>query len=328
MLEKAFQGKKVMITGGLGFIGSTLAHRLVELGAELLLIDSLIPDYGGNIFNVHVIRDKVRINFSDIRDRFSMDYLVQDQDFIFNMAGTLSHTDSMIDPFTDLAINCTSQLSLLESCRKNNPKVKIIFAGTRGEYGRVQKLPANEETPLNPIDVNGINNIAGEQYHILYYKVYGIRTTSLRLTNTYGPRHQMKHHKQGIINWFIRQVIEEKEIKIFGKGTQIRDTNYIDDVVEAFLLAAADERTNGEVYNIGGIPANLVDLVKMMLEVHGSGSYTLVPFPEENKAIEIGDYKADFSKFKKLTGWTPEWELREGLEETINYYEKYKEHYF
>lgn len=317
-----------MITGGLGFIGSTLAHRLVDLGADLLLVDSLIPDYGGNIFNIHSIRDKVRVNFSDIRDRYSMNYLVKGQDFIFNMAGTLSHTDSMIDPFTDLDINCTSQLSLLESCRKYNPEAKIVFAGTRGEYGRTPKLPADEETPLNPIDVNGINNIAGEQYHILYYKVYGIRTTSLRLTNTYGPRHQMRHHKQGIINWFIRQVIENEEVKIFGKGTQIRDTNYIDDVVEAFLLAAADERTNGEIYNIGGTPANLVDLVKMMLEIHGSGDYKLVPFPEENKAIEIGDYIADYSKFRSLTGWTPKWELRNGLEETICYYKEHFEHYF
>jgi UDP-glucose 4-epimerase len=328
LLKENFKDKKVMITGGLGFIGSALAHRLVEVGANVLLVDSLIPEYGGNVFNIDSIKDKVVTNFSDVRDQFSMNYLVQGQDFIFNMAGTLSHTDSMTDPFTDLAINCTSQLALLESCRKHNPGVKIIFAGTRGEYGRVSKLPANEETPLNPIDVNGINNIAGEQYHILYYKVYGIRTTSLRLTNTFGPRHQMRHHKQGIINWFIRQVIENKEIKIFGNGTQIRDTNYIDDVVEAFLLAAIEEQTNGEVYNIGGTPTNLLDRVKMLLEIHGAGSYKLVPFPEKNKVIEIGDYIADYSKFQKLTGWSPQWELRDGLEKTIGYYCKNREYYF
>jgi UDP-glucose 4-epimerase len=228
-LKKAFNGKKVMITGGLGFIGSTLAYRLVEYGAKVVLVDSLIPEYGGNLFNIHGLENKLTVNISDVRDQSSMDNLVQGQDYIFNLAGTLSHTDSMKDPFTDLQINCVAQLSILESCRKYNPQVKILFAGTRGQYGKADYLPVDEKHLMHPTDVNGINNMAGEWYHILYNNVYGIRACSLRLTNTFGPRHQMKHHRQGIINWFVRQLIEGQKIKIFGTGTQIRDTNFVDD---------------------------------------------------------------------------------------------------
>ncbi|HWP46896.1 MAG TPA: NAD-dependent epimerase/dehydratase family protein [Candidatus Limnocylindrales bacterium] len=326
--DNAFRNKEVMITGGLGFIGSTLAHRLAALGARITLVDSLIPEYGGNIFNIHGIEDKVKVNISDVRDRSSMNYLVQKKDYIFNLAGTLSHTDSMKDPFTDLEINCVSQLSILESCRKFNPEVKILFAGTRGQYGRARYLPIDEDHPLHPIDVNGINNVAGEMYHILYNEIYNLRATSLRLTNTYGPRHQMKHPRQGVINWFIRQILDKQTVKIFGDGKQIRDTNYVDDVVEAMLMAMASEETNGQVYNLGGFPISLEDLVKKMIEVYGEGSYELVPFPEEHKRIEIGDYIADYTKFKKTVGWEPKVSFEEGLRRTFEYYEKYKSYYW
>jgi len=327
-LVSYYKDKEVMITGGLGFIGSTLAHRLVEFGSHVLLVDSLIPEYGGNIFNIHGIEDKVTVNISDVRDRSSMNYLVQGKDCIFNLAGTLSHVDSMKDPFTDLEINCVAQLSILESCRKYNPKVKLVFAGTRGQYGRAKYLPVDENHPMEPTDVNGINNIAGEWYHILYNNVYGIRATSLRLTNTYGPRHQMKHPRQGIINWFIRQLIDGNVVKIYGDGKQVRDINYVDDVVEALLIAMAMEETNGQVFNLGGIAISLVDLVKTMIKVYGKGSYELVPFPPESKAIEIGNYQADYRKFSSLTGWKPLVDLDAGLQRTFEYYEKYKEHYW
>jgi len=323
-----FKEKNVLITGGLGFIGSTLAHKLVELGSKVTIIDSLIPEYGGNLFNISGIEDKVKVNISDVRDRTSLDYLIQRQDYIFNLAGTLSHIDSMKDPFTDLEINCVAQLSILESCRKYNPKVKIVFAGTRGQYGKADYLPVDEKHLMHPTDVNGINNMAGEWYHILYNNVYGIKACSLRMTNTFGPRHQMRHHRQGIINWFIRQIIDGTKIRIYGDGKQIRDTNYVDDVVDALFFAMADEKTKGEVYNLGGFPVSLKDIVENMIKIYGKGEYELIPFPPESKQIEIGDYVADYSKFKKTVGWEPKIDIDEGLKSTFDYYLKYKQYYW
>ncbi len=319
-MEDYFKNKKILITGGLGFIGSTLAHQLVKMDSDICIVDSLIPDYGGNRYNINGIEDKVKINIADVRDKHSMDYLVKGKDIIFNLAGTLSHIDSMKDPFTDLEINCRSQLSILESCRKNNRDVKIIFAGTRGQYGKVDRLPVDENHLMHPTDVNGINNVAGESYHILYNNIYGIRAVSLRLTNTYGPRHQMKHPKQGIINWFIRQLIDGQTIKLYGNGKQIRDINYVDDVVEALLLVACNEKTNGEVFNLGGTPKNLIDLVKIMIDIYNKGNYELVPFKEDLKKIEIGDYVANYDKIKKTIGWKPKVPLEEGLRLTFDYY--------
>lgn len=320
MCIKHYNGKNVLITGGLGFIGSTLAIRLAGLGAEVTVIDSLIPEYGGNLFNVESVKERIRINISDVRDRSSINYLVKGQDYLFNLAGTLSHIDSMRDPFTDLEINCVSQLRILEACRENNPGIKIVFAGTRGQYGRAQYLPVDEKHPLNSSDVNGINNNAGENYHLLYNEVYGIRACSLRLTNTYGPRHQMKHPRQGVLNWFIRQIIDGLVINIYGSGSQIRDTNYVDDVVEAMLLAMMTEATNGEVFNLGGEPLSLVQFVEALIEVNGGGEYELVTFPGELKAIEIGDYIASYAKFTALTGWKPKVDLKEGLAKSLEYY--------
>ncbi len=327
-LVSFYKGKNVLITGGLGFIGSTLAYKLVEFGTKVTIVDSLIPEYGGNLFNIHGIENKLKINISDVRDRTSMNYLVQGQECIFNLAGTLSHIDSMKDPFTDLQINCVAQLSILEAVRYNNPEAKIVFAGTRGQYGKADYLPVDEKHLMHPTDVNGINNVAGEWYHILYNNVYGIKACSLRMTNTFGPRHQMKHPRQGIINWFIRQIMDDAKIKIFGDGKQIRDTNYVDDVVEALLLAMVSEKTNGEVYNLGGFPVSLKDIVKKMIKIYGKGECELVPFPRESKNIEIGDYIADCSKFKKAVGWVPKVDVNESLKRTFEYYEKYKKHYW
>lgn len=326
---KIFGGKKVMITGGLGFIGSTLAHRLVEFGSDVLLVDSLLPDYGGNLFNIEAIKGRVRVNIADVRDESGMFYLVKGQDFIFNLAGTLSHIDSMIDPYTDLEINCKSQLTILEACRKNNPGVKIVFSGTRGQYGKAQYLPVDEKHPMCPTDVNGINNMAGEWYHILYNNVYGVRATSLRLTNTYGPRHQMRHAKQGFLNWFVRMAIDDMEVPIYGDGSQKRDFNYVDDVVEALLLAAATDKTNGEVYNIGtGMPVSVLETMKAIIKAAGKGSYSLINFPEDKKKIEVGDYFTDHSKFTGVTGWAPRVGFEDGLKKTVRYYEENRKEYW
>ncbi len=328
-LEKSYRGSKVMVTGGLGFIGSTLAIRLAELGAQVTVVDSLIDEYGGNLFNLHGYEERIRINIADVRTAPTMNYLVRGQDYIFNLAGQVSHLDSMEDPYTDLEINCRSQLSILEACRKFNPGVKIVFAATRQQYGKPQYLPVDERHLMIPTDVNGINKIAGEMYHLLYNNVYGIRACSLRLTNTYGPRMLLKHNRQGFVGVFIRQAINGEEIKIFGDGKQRRDFNYVDDVVEAFLLAGADERANGEAFNLGGAEIfNHLDFVKTLIAIAGSGSYTIVPFPENKKKIDIGDYYGNYRKFHALAGWEPKINLATGLEKTIVYFRQHKEHYW
>ena len=240
-----------MVTGGLGFIGSNLARRLVELEADVLLVDSLIDDYGGNLFNIDGIGDRVRVNVADIRQQSTMNYLVRDRAVIFNLAGQVSHIDSMRDPYTDLEINCRSQLSILEACRKFNPRAKVVFAGTRQVYGKPRSLQVTEDHLVRPTDVNGINKAAGEYYHLVYNNVFGVRGCSLRLTNVYGPRQLISHNRQGFIGWFIRLAIEDQTIQIYGDGSQLRDFVYVDDVVDAFLRAGATDAVNGEVFNVG-----------------------------------------------------------------------------
>lgn len=327
-MRSFYGGAEVLITGGMGFIGSNLAIVLVELGAQVTLVDSMISEYGGNLFNIEPVKDRVRFHVSDVRDRSSMNYLVAGKDFLFNLAGTLSHVDSMKDPFTDLEINCVSQLSILECCRRHNPNVRIVFAGTRGQYGKTGSDPVTEHHQMRPTDVNGINNIAGESYHLLYNDVYGIKACSLRLTNTFGPRHQMRHHRQGVLNWFLRQLIEGQKVRLYGTGEQIRDTNYVSDVVEAFLLAMISQDGWGHAYNLGGEPLSLRQFMDMAIEVNGGGAYEVVPFPEESKVIEIGDYIADYSRFQQLTGWKPRVSVREGIQRTLDYYREYGDYYW
>ena len=327
-LENFYKDKSVLISGGLGFIGSNLARCLVGYGSKVTIIDSLIPDYGGNLFNISGLEKKLNVNISDVRDRFSMNCLVQNKDIFFNLAGTLSHIDSMRDPFTDLDINVTSQVSILEACRNNNPGVKIVYAGTRNQYGKAKYLPVDEKHPQDPTDVNGINCIAGEGYHLLYNKVYGIKTCSLRLTNTYGPRHQMKHARQGVLNWFIRQIIDGEKVSLYGTGKQKRDVNYVEDVVEAFLVAGASERVWGDVFNLGGEAVSLKEFVEEVIKVNKKGRYEIVKFPSERKKIEIGDYIADYQKFSKLTGWKPKVKLSNGIGKTLAFYKKYKKNYW
>lgn len=324
-----FSGKRVLITGGLGFIGSNLARRLVDLGADLLLVDSLIPDYGGNLFNIDGIEAKLRVNIADVRDANGMEYLVQGQDFLFNLAGQVSHIDSMRDPLTDLEINCRSQLAILEACRRRNPRLRVVYASTRQIYGRPLRLPADEGHPIRPIDVNGINKASGEMYHLLYHEIYGLRATALRLTNTYGPRQLVKHNRQGFIGWFIRQAVLGDEIQIFGDGSQKRDFNYVDDVVEAFLLAATSPSAPGQVFNLGAHPpVSLLDFVRTLLEVTGGGGgYRLSPFPEERKRIDIGDFYNDYRKIREALGWEPRVGLAAGLERTVEFYRRHIDRY-
>ncbi len=322
-----YRGRKVLVTGGLGFIGSNLCRGLADLGAEVLAVDSLLPDYGGNLFNLAGYEDRVKVNIADVRGH-GMGYLVRGQEVLFNLAGQVSHIDSMTDPFTDLEINCRSQLWILEALRRNNPEARVVYAGTRQVYGKPVRLPVDEGHPLNPTDVNGINKISGELYHLVYHSVYGIRACSLRLTNTYGPRQLIRHSRQGFIAWFVRKAVLGEEIQIYGDGAQKRDFDYVDDVVDAFLRAGASEMAPGQVFNLGGQPAvSLLELARMLIEIAGAGSYTLVPFPEERKKIDIGDFQADASKVQGTLGWRPRVPLRDGLERTVAYYRQHKEHY-
>ena len=327
-MNEKFEDTEVLITGGLGFIGSNLAHKLVELGANVTIVDALIQDMGGNLYNIHEIKDKVKLNFADIRDENAMNQLVKDKDYIFNLAAQLSHTESMKNPFSDLDINCRGHLTLLEACRNFNDEVRIVYTGTRAQYGRIIYTPVDEKHPINPTDANGITKHACEQYHLLYYNAYGIKTTSVRLTNTYGTRHQMKHKEQGVIGWFIRQAINGEEIKIFGDGQQLRDINYVDDVVDALLMAATNDKAYGEVFNVGGCPISLLNVVKLIIEIAGRETYKLIEYPKEREKIEIGNYIADITKIKKVLGWEPKADIREGLTKTVRYYEKSKSYYW
>jgi UDP-glucose 4-epimerase len=325
--EKAFQGKSVLVTGGLGFVGSNLSARLIELGADVLLVDSLIPEYGGLLFNISGIKNRVLVNISDVRDEHSMRHLVQGRDYLFNLAGQTSHIDSMQDPYTDLEINAKAQLFILEACRKHNPHIKLVFASTRQIYGKPEYLPVDEKHPLRPVDVNGVNKMAGERYHLLYNDVYGVRSCVLRLTNTYGPRMRVKDARQTFLGIWIRLLVEEKTFEVW-EGDQLRDFTYVDDVVDALLMAAVSRRADGRVFNLGGDAAiSLKDLAALLIEVNGGGDYRVHPFPPERKRIDIGDYYADFGHIRTVLGWSPNVPLRQGLEQTISFYREHLEHY-
>ncbi|MGC8949742.1 NAD-dependent epimerase/dehydratase family protein [Chloroflexus sp.] len=326
---QTLSGARVLITGGLGFIGSNLAHRLVELGAQITLVDSLIPEYGGNLYNIAGIEDRVRVNIADVRDEYSMNYLVQGHDILFNLAGQTSHLDSMRNPYIDLDINCRAQLSILEACRKHNPRITVVYASTRQIYGKPDYLPVDERHLLHPVDVNGINKMAGEWYHILYNNVYGIRACALRLTNTYGPRMRVKDARQTFLGVWIRNVIEGKPIQVWGDGKQLRDFTYIDDCVDALLLAALHPAATGQIFNLGGLEViNLRDLAALTVEVAGGGSFEIIPYPPDRKSIDIGDYYADDRRIRQMLGWQPRIDLRTGLARTIAFYREHHQHYW
>jgi len=323
----SLRDRRVLILGGLGFIGSNLAHRCVAEGAHVTLVDSMLPNFGGNLANVDDIKDAIDVNYSDLRDQYSLEYLVQDADVLFSVAGQISHIDSMRDPFTDLDINCRSQLSLLECCRHHNPEAVLIYASTRQFYGRPQYLPVDEDHPLAPVDVNGINKLAAEYYYMLYARVYGLRCVSLRLTNTYGPRQHLRGSNQGFTGVFLRQALHGERIQIFGDGTQRRDFNYIDDVVEAFCRATVTPETYGKVYNLAADSHYSLEEFVQTLQRYCKFEYGLVAFPPDRKAIDIGDYYGTYQRLHGATGWAPRVELDEGLQRTVEYFKPRLEAY-
>ena len=318
-----FKGARVVITGGLGLIGSALARRLVTLSAKVVLVDSMIPEYGGNLANIADIRDRVIVNIGDIRGGNIMNYLLANQDFLFNLAAQTSHLDSMTAPADDLAINCAAQLQLLEACRAVNPGIIIVHAGTRQIYGRPDYLPVDERHPLRPVDVNGVNKMAGEAYHLLFRDVYGIKSRSLRLTNVYGPGMRIKDARQTFLGIWLRRVIEGQPFEVWG-GEQRRDLLYVDDAAEAFLYAAVTPEAEGLALNVGGYePCNLVDLAEAVIAAYGEGSYEIREFPAERKRIDIGDFVTDDRQFRAISGWRPRVRLVEGLRRSLDYYRRY-----
>lgn len=318
---ESFERRNVLISGGCGFIGSMLARALVQFGARVTIIDSLIPNYGGNLANIADIRDRVWLNISDIRDPYAISQLIRDQHYLFNLAGQTSHLDSMTDPFTDLNINAVAQLSILEAARRLNPHIRIVFASTRQLYGKPRYLPVDEEHPVLPVDINGINKLAGEYYHLLYQRVYGIPSSCLRLTNTYGPGMRVKDARQTFLGVWIKLLLTGLPIKVFGEGNQLRDFNYVDDVVDALLRAATREAAIGQVMNLGSDEViSLKDLAELMVTINGAGAWELVPFPPERKSIDIGDYYGDWARAREILGWQPRVLLAEGLQRSLEYY--------
>jgi UDP-glucose 4-epimerase len=323
-----YRGKKILITGGVGFIGSNLAIRLVEFGASVTIVDSMDPTGGGNGFNIEPVRGHVELIDDDIRNLSTMKAAVRGCNYIFNLAGRVSHIASMEDPFGDLQMNAVGPLTILEACRDVNPTARIVYAGTRQAYGRPESLPIVETHLLRPVDVNGVNKMAGEAFHLVYNKAYGMATVSLRLINTYGPRQLIRNARQGFIGWFVKKAIEGDEIQIFGDGQQLRSLNYVDDVVDALLEAGTNDRVTGDFFNLGGQqPATLENLVKILISITGKGSYRIVPFPPEKKAIDIGSVYSSAAKFAATTGWMPRVSLEDGLARTVDYYRRHHAHY-
>jgi UDP-glucose 4-epimerase len=326
-LRQVFGGRRVLITGGLGFIGSNLARTLVRLGARVTIVDSLVPEYGGNLRNLAGLERKLTVNISDVRDRHSLPVFVRGQDFLFNLAGQTSHLDSMTDPQTDLEINARAQLSILEACRHHNPDLRIVFASTRQIYGRPDYLPVDERHPLRPVDVNGINKLAGESYHLLYSQVYGIRSTVLRLTNTIGPRMRVKDARQTFVGVWIRHVLEGTRFEVWG-GEQVRDFTYVDDAVEAFLMAAAHPEAVGRIFNLGGVGrVTLRELAEGLVAAAGTGRFVVRTFPADRRKIDIGDFYADGRLIEKSLGWRPRTSIGDALAKTVAFYRKELPHY-
>jgi UDP-glucose 4-epimerase len=326
---KNFKGKEVLITGGLGFIGSNLSIELVKRGAHVTIVDNMLPRQGSNLFNIKKIEDQVTVNISDVRNQLSMNHLVKGKDYIFHLAGQVNHVDSMRNPLQDLDINCVGTLVLLEALREHNRTGKVVFAGTRGEYGSSVKLPVDEDHPTNPKGIYAVTNLTAEKMILVYDDIFGIKGACLRITNTYGPRHQMMHDEYGVFNWFIRKAMDDEEIPVFGDGRILRDFLYVEDLVSCMLMTAATEEAYGKVFNVGtGVAVSFIDLAKKITEIAGKGRVAYAEFTQERREVEPGDYYADVSRIKKVVKWAPKISLHEGIKKTIDFYMKHRKEYW
>lgn len=324
-----FFGKAVLITGGMGFIGSNLAIRLAELGAKVTILDAMIPDYGGNEFNIAPVADRVRVNYCDIRDEMAVSYLVKGQNFIFHLAGQVCHLMSLSNPFPDIEMNITGTAVLMEACRKYNPGATVVYTGTRGQYGPSVSLPVNEEAPTNPKGIYEISNLTAEKIIKVYNDVHKIKSVLLRLTNIYGPRSQMHHSRFGVLNWFVRLAMDDATIQVYGDGSILRDFCYVEDCVDAILRLAITPQAYGEIFNVGSdVPVTFLELAKTIVRLAGQGRWEFAEFSPERKAQEPGDFLSDITKIHRFTDWSPATSLEEGLIKTIEYYTKYGDHYW
>lgn len=320
---KRMDNQNVLITGGLGFIGSSIAHKLVELGAKVTIYDSLLEKYGGNLVNIEDIKNGLNDFRGDIRDFESLKEHVKDKDIIFHCAGQVSHIDSMADPYLDIDINCRGTINLLEAARKYNDNVKIVYTGTRSQVGKMEYAPIDERHPEFPTDIYSANKSVAEKYLLIYNKNYGVSSTSLRLSNVYGPRAQIRRKGYGIINYLIRMAILNEVITVYEPGTQTRDCIYIDDVVDSLILAAQNNKTNGEVFFVGsGTQNQFIEIVRLIVKIAESGSWTFIPWPSERKAIEVGDISLNIEKIQTVLGWTPKTLFEDGLSKTIKFYQQ------
>jgi UDP-glucose 4-epimerase len=316
------------VTGGAGFIGSNLAIALVRAGASVCVVDAMIAGYGGNLFNLEPVKGSVAVETADIRDPEAMARAVRGIDVVFHLAGQMDHVLSLTDPFPDIDINIRGTTVLMEALKHHNPGARIVYTGTRGEYGPADSLPVSEDAPTNPRGLHEISNLAAAKIIEMYGHVHGIRGTILRLSNIYGPRAQMRHSRYGVVNWFVRLALDGATIPVFGDGKILRDFLYVDDCVEAILLAGASDAAFGEVLNVGGgDPTTFREVAETLADLTGT-PWAFAPFSAERKAQEPGDFYSDISKIRRILGWTPTRPLQDGLCATLDYYRAHREHYW
>ena len=317
----SYKNKRVLVTGGLGFIGSNLAIRLAEEGARVTIVDPAVAGCGANPFNIEPIRDQVRLLPGDISEADEFLDEIRDSEVIFNLAGEISHIHSMEFPERDLAINTLAQMRFLLACRDHAPGTRIVYAGTRQVYGTPEYLPVDESHPVNPVDFNGVHKYAATMYHLMLTRTGELDAIVLRLTNVYGPRMALDVPCQGFLSTFFRRVLLGQRLEVFGDGRQLRDPLYIDDAVDAFLLAGAATRLPSRSYNVGGAQAlSLKEVAESISSAAGAGAPALRPFPEDRKAIDIGSYYTDSTRMRDDHGWRPAVRFDEGVARTLGYY--------
>lgn len=328
-VRRPLESANVLVTGGLGFLGSNLAIQLVESGANVTIFDALLPQSGGNWFNLAPIEDRATVVVGDIRDRDLVEDLVANQHFIIHAAAQVSHTLGLRDPFPDIDINLTGTAALLEACRRNNNRAPIIKLGSRGQYGRAQSLPVREDAPTMPLGVYELTLHAAEQLSALYHRVHGLPVVLLRLANIYGPRAQMRHANANVANWFVRLAMDRIPIPLYGTGQTLRDFVYVDDCVDAILRLATCPDAIGQTFNIGSErPTSFIELAETIVAEVGHGSWTHTPYSTERSVCEPGDFYCSTARVRGVVGWSPRTPLAAGVRQTIEYYRGNREHYW
>jgi UDP-glucose 4-epimerase len=328
--EQSFVGRTVMVTGGMGFIGSNLVRRLIALGAEVHVVDSMIDGSGANRFNLPDVEDRFRVHTFDIGNAGALRPLLASCDLVFNLAAQINHLQSVSDPARDLALNAESHLRFLEACRVSGGRMKVVFTSTRQVYGAQEQLPVNERATPQPCDINGVHKLCAEWYHLLYHRLHGVRTTVLRLSNVYGPRMPIRlDASTPLMGRFVCKVLEGERLDVFGDGSQVRDVLEVEDAVDGLIAAARTPAADGEIINLSGTEVTTVgQIAQMVIDAAGAGSLRLLPFPSARQAIDIGSIYLDCTKASRLLDWRPRVSLRDGLARSIAFYRENRSHYW